>query len=75
MRISAIAVVTSVDFSWTHLDVTYQIVFDKEIDRLATFIPEFIEDNGLSEESTAAPLKEALQAAFREKRAPRFTGR
>lgn len=38
---------SSVDFEWSHGDKKYQIVFDKEIDRLATFIPEFLEDNEL----------------------------
>jgi hypothetical protein len=40
-------VVSSVDFEWTYNNKKYQIVFDKEIDRLVTFIPEFIEDNQL----------------------------
>ena len=61
-------VVTNVDFEWKHEGKSYQVVFDKEIDRLATFLPEFTEDNSLPE-SAQESLKEALQNAFKEKRA------
>lgn len=62
-------VVTSVDFEWEHGGKKYQIVFDKEIDRLATFIPEFLEDNELVGVVEDEVIKTALQAAFKEKRA------
>ncbi len=66
-------VVTCVDFEWTHEGKKYQIVFDKEIDRLATFLPEFVEDNQLTE-AAEEPLKEALQNAFKQKRATEEAG-
>lgn len=62
-------VVTCVDFEWTHEGKKYQIVFDKEIDRLATYIPEFLEDNQLQGQVAEEVIKEQLQKAFREKRA------
>ena len=60
--------ITCVDFEWKTADKTYSIVFDKEIDRLASFIPDFCEDNSLPLEETQPLLKEALQEAFRAKR-------
>jgi hypothetical protein len=44
-------VVTCVDFEWSYGGKNYQVVFDKEIDRLATFLPEFAEDHSLPEEA------------------------
>lgn len=49
-------VVTCVDFEWEYKGSKYQVVFDKEIDRLATYLPEFVEDHNLTAEAEE-PLK------------------
>lgn len=51
-----------------HTGKRIEFVFDKEIDRLATFIPTLIEDEGLNEDEFD-DIKEALKSAFKSKRA------
>jgi len=44
-----------------------ELAFDKGVDRLSDFVPEFIEDNGLDEDEDAN-IRAALKSAFEEKR-------
>ena len=44
------------------------MVFDKEVDRLATFLPEFIEEHKLEGKCDEETLKKAIQNAFEKAR-------
>ena len=54
-----------VSFKFKFDGKSYDIVFDKEIDRLATFIPEFLEDNKLEGKCDEELIKKALQEEFK----------